>query len=68
MNDWDIPGPFRIIENLAGMAYSEPEAEDAWKRILALFSEHLAQAPSLRRRYNALHAKRLELGEPDHGR
>jgi carboxymethylenebutenolidase len=41
MNDWGIPGPVRIIERLAGMAYSEPEAEDAWQRIVRFFDEHL---------------------------
>jgi carboxymethylenebutenolidase len=29
------------VERVAGLAYSAPEAEDAWKRILALFGEHL---------------------------
>jgi carboxymethylenebutenolidase len=41
MNDWGIPGPVRIIENIARMAYSDPEAEDAWRRILTFFKEHL---------------------------
>lgn len=35
------PAPLRVITNLAGMDYSEPEAEDAWSRILAFFGEHL---------------------------
>jgi carboxymethylenebutenolidase len=43
MNDWGIPGPVRIIENIGRMAYSEPEAEDAWRRILTFFREHLTQ-------------------------
>ena len=34
--------PFRLVEGIAGLAYSEPEAEDAWRRILAFFSTHLA--------------------------
>ena len=34
MNNWGFPGPVRIVERIAGMAYSEPEAEDAWQRIL----------------------------------
>jgi carboxymethylenebutenolidase len=44
MNDWGICGPVRIIERVAGMAYSEPEAEDAWQRIVRFFDEHLASA------------------------
>jgi carboxymethylenebutenolidase len=44
MNDWDTPGPVNIIERIAGMAYSAPEAEDAWQRILAFFGEHLKRA------------------------
>ncbi|MGX9791828.1 dienelactone hydrolase family protein [Mycobacterium sp. MMS18-G62] len=42
MNNWGIPGPIRIVERVAGMAYSEPEAEDAWQRILTFFNEHLS--------------------------
>ena len=42
MNEFPTPAPLRFIENVAGMAYSRPEAEDAWRRILAFFSEHLA--------------------------
>ena len=42
MNDWQFPGPVRIIERIAGMAYSEPEAEDAWQRIVTFFKEHLS--------------------------
>ena len=41
MNNWRIPAPLRIVENIAGMAYSQPEAEDAWRRILSFFDEHL---------------------------
>ena len=41
MNDWGIPEPLRVVERVARMAYSEPEAEDAWRRILAFFGEHL---------------------------
>lgn len=41
MNDWRFPAPMRIIENVAGMAYSQPEAEDAWQRILTFFDQHL---------------------------
>lgn len=42
MNDFGVPAPLRFIENIAGLAYSQPEAEDAWHRILAFFAEHLA--------------------------
>jgi len=43
MNNWGFPGPVRVVERIAGMAYSEPEAEDAWQRILSFFKEHLTQ-------------------------
>jgi carboxymethylenebutenolidase len=42
MNEFPTPGPLRFVENVAGLAYSRPEAEDAWRRILTFFSEHLA--------------------------
>ncbi|MBJ7339366.1 dienelactone hydrolase family protein [Mycolicibacterium sp.] len=42
MNDFRLPAPLRLIENVAGLAYSEPEAEDAWRRILTFFGQHLA--------------------------
>jgi carboxymethylenebutenolidase len=42
MNDFSMPAPLRLIENVAGLAYSEPEAEDAWVRILTFFGQHLA--------------------------
>jgi carboxymethylenebutenolidase len=42
INDWQLPNPvLRMIERTPGIAYSEPEAEDAWRRILAFFGEHL---------------------------
>ncbi len=43
MNDWGTPAPLRVVERAAGLACSEPEAEDAWRRILAFFGEHLAR-------------------------
>lgn len=43
MNDFGLPAPLRLIENITGLAYSEPESEDAWRRILAFFDEHLGQ-------------------------
>jgi carboxymethylenebutenolidase len=42
MNDFGTPGPLRIVERIAGFAYSEPESEDAWRRILAFFGDHLS--------------------------
>ncbi|MGI5218557.1 dienelactone hydrolase family protein [Nocardia sp. CA-290969] len=44
MNDWRTPAPLRVVERTAGLAYSEPEAEDAWRRITAFFDEHLRNA------------------------
>jgi carboxymethylenebutenolidase len=41
MNDFPTPSVFQFVERIAGLAYSEPEAEDAWRRILAFFGEHL---------------------------
>jgi carboxymethylenebutenolidase len=41
MNDWPTPGPLHVVERIAGLHYSAPQAEDAWQRILAFFGEHL---------------------------
>ena len=41
MNDFPTPSVFQFVERIAGLAYSEPEAEDAWRRILVFFGEHL---------------------------
>jgi len=41
MNDFPTPSVFQFVERIAGLAYSKPEAEDAWRRILAFFGEHL---------------------------
>lgn len=41
MNDFPTPWVFQFVERIAGLAYSEPESEDAWRRILAFFGEHL---------------------------
>ncbi|MCV7216813.1 dienelactone hydrolase family protein [Mycobacterium crocinum] len=46
MNQFPTPGPLKVIERVAGLEYSEPEAEDAWQRILAFFGEHLTVAGS----------------------
>lgn len=42
MNDHGTPAVIRTIANIARMAYSESEAEDAWDRILTFFRKHLA--------------------------
>jgi carboxymethylenebutenolidase len=42
MNEFPTPSVFQFVEHIAGLAYSEPEAEDAWRRILAFFGEHLS--------------------------
>jgi carboxymethylenebutenolidase len=46
MNDHVVPAPIRLVAGIAGMAYSLPEAEDSWQRILGFFAEHLAAAAS----------------------
>jgi carboxymethylenebutenolidase len=43
MNNHGVPGPVRIVARIVGMAYSEPEAEDAWQRIITFFDEHLTR-------------------------
>jgi carboxymethylenebutenolidase len=30
-----------IVERIAGLHHSSPQAEDAWQRILAFFDQHL---------------------------
>lgn len=42
MNEHPVPAPIRLVAGIAGIAYSAPEAEDAWQRILTFFAEHLA--------------------------
>ena len=41
MNDWGTPGPVRLVERIAGLHHSSPQAEDAWQRILTFFDAHL---------------------------
>ena len=41
MNDHAVPAPIRLVAGIAGMAYSRPEAEEAWQRILNFFAQHL---------------------------
>jgi carboxymethylenebutenolidase len=37
-------GPLSVLERVAGFAYHQPSAEDAWQRILRFFDLHLRQA------------------------
>jgi carboxymethylenebutenolidase len=46
MNDHAVPAPIRIVAGIAGIAYSEPEAEDAWQRIITFFEDHLTETAS----------------------
>lgn len=42
MNDWrDAPLRLRVFESFADFAFSEPEADDAWRRIVEFFDQHL---------------------------
>lgn len=41
MNRWGTPAPVRVVERIAGLHHSSPQAEDAWRRILGFFDEHL---------------------------
>lgn len=41
MNQWGTPAPLRMVERIAGLHHSAPEAEDAWRRILAFFDAQL---------------------------
>ena len=34
-------GPFTVLLRVAGFGYHQPSAEDAWRRILVFFAEHL---------------------------
>jgi carboxymethylenebutenolidase len=45
MNQFGTPRALQFVERTAGLAYSEPEAEDAWSRILAFFDRLLAGPP-----------------------
>jgi carboxymethylenebutenolidase len=45
MNQFGTPRALQFVERIAGLAYSEPEAEDALTRILAFFHRHLAGPP-----------------------
>lgn len=41
MNQWGAPSPVQFVERIAGLHHSAPQAEDAWRRILAFFDDHL---------------------------
>lgn len=41
INDWGAPAVLQLVTRAAGFSYSEPEAEDAWTRILGFFDQHL---------------------------
>lgn len=41
MNEWKTPSQLHIVERIAGLHHSAPQAEDAWQRILAFFGTHL---------------------------
>jgi len=38
-------GPFTPLLRVAGLGYDHPSAEDAWRRILRFFAEHLQTSP-----------------------
>ncbi len=42
-------GPLSVLERVAGFAYHQPSAEDAWARILRFFSTHLGRPGSAER-------------------
>ncbi|MUL68281.1 carboxymethylenebutenolidase [Mycobacterium sp. CBMA 234] len=41
MNDFGLPRPLKPLERLARMEFSEPEAEDSWRRVFTFFDQHL---------------------------
>lgn len=41
MNEWKTPSQLHVVERIAGLHHSSPQAEDAWQRILAFFDQHL---------------------------
>lgn len=41
MNDWRTPSPLHVVERIAGLHHSAPQADDAWQRILAFFGDQL---------------------------
>lgn len=45
MNEFGEPDVLTPVLRAARFAYSEPEAEDAWRRILAFFGNHLSTSP-----------------------
>jgi carboxymethylenebutenolidase len=41
MNEWKTPSALHIVERIAGVHHSTPQAEDAWRRIVAFFDAQL---------------------------
>lgn len=41
MNEWKTPSALHVVERIAGLHHGAPQAEDAWRRILAFFDTHL---------------------------
>lgn len=41
MNEWKTPSALHIVERIAGLHHSSPQAEDAWSRILTFFDARL---------------------------
>jgi carboxymethylenebutenolidase len=41
MNEWKTPSPLHVVERIAGLHHSAPQADDAWQRILAFFGDQL---------------------------
>jgi carboxymethylenebutenolidase len=41
MNEWKTPSALHVVERIAGLHHSAPQADDAWRRILAFFDAQL---------------------------
>jgi len=41
MNEWKTPSALHIVERIAGVHHSTPQAEDAWRRIVTFFDAQL---------------------------
>jgi carboxymethylenebutenolidase len=41
MNEWKTPSALHVVERIAGVHHSKPQADDAWRRILAFFDAQL---------------------------
>ncbi|MDF2827621.1 MAG: carboxymethylenebutenolidase, partial [Mycobacterium sp.] len=42
MNEWKTPSQLHVVERIAGLHHSAPQADDAWQRILAFFGDQLS--------------------------